>query len=373
MVDPNEKIALDDIMFDDILDGGVPTEPIDSDLKVEDDIIEDSVEDKKVDADVELESEIEDHGDEDLEDEEATRRPTKRGTVEDTTEDSETAPSTVVGDILDKLGYDTENEYDDTTEGLLQLTQDVGSQMAEDQLDQLFEKFPLVKNHLQYVLSGGDSQQFMKAYDPNNDYSRMDVSEGDIGSQRAVLGDYFKTKGHDDEFIQEILEDYQDSGKLFDKATRAKDALAKSQAEQREEMLKGQKTQQAETSRKQKEFWSGVHDTIENSTEFAGLTVPKREKSKFFSYISNPVTREGQTQRDLDHQNAEMEVKLAIDYLMFKGFKLEDIIKTKAKTSNAKSLRDKISKNEERIKSAKKATRRSRGGAVDLDNLDLNF
>jgi|TARA_R110002167_G_scaffold190722_2_gene393047 hypothetical protein len=367
MIDPNEKIALDDIMFDDILDGGVATEPVDAGLEIADDLVEEpEVEEEVID---DLSDDLgDDQGDEDSDDE-VEDKPLKEKTVEDSDGES----NTVVGDILEKLGYDTENEYDDTTEGLLQLTQDVGSQMAEDQLDQLFEKFPLVKNHLQYVLSGGDSQQFMKAYDPNNDYSKMDVSEGDIGSQRAVLSDYFKAKGHDSEFIEEILEDYQDSGKLFTKATRAKDALAQSQAKEREQLLEGQKSQQAETSKKQKEFWNGVYDTIENSNEFAGLTVPKREKSKFFGYISNPVNSNGQTQRDIDHGSAEMEVKLAIDYLMFKGFKLDDIIKTKAKTSNAKSLRDKISKNEEKIRSAKKTTRRSRGGSVDLDNLDLNF
>jgi hypothetical protein len=363
MIDPTEKIALDDIMFDDILDGGVTTEPVDAGLEVEDEVIEETV--SKEEIVDEPTTDVEDDKDEDLIEE------PKQSEKDE--QDSETTSNTVVGDILEKLGYDTENEYDDTTEGLLQLTQDVGSQIAEDQLDQLFEKFPLVKNHLQYVLSGGDSQQFMKAYDPNNDYSKMNVSEEDVVSQRAVLSDYFKAKGHEDDFIQEILEDYKDSGKLFDKATRAQEALAKSQGETRERMLQNQKTQQAENNKKQKEFWNGVYDTIENSTEFAGLTVPKREKTKFFNYISNPVTREGQTQRDLDHGNAEMEVKLAIDYLMFKGFKLDDIIKTKAKTSNAKSLRDKISKNEEKIRSAKKATRRPRGGAIDLDSLDLNF
>jgi len=364
MIDPNEKIALDDIMFDDILDGGVATEPIDAGLEIDNDVVEE--------PESEIESELTDNTEDDVE-EEQLKDDVENDVEDDTTEDSNTESSTVVGDILEKLGYDTENEYDDTTEGLLQLTQDVGSQMAEDQLDQLFEKFPLVKNHLQYVLSGGDSQQFMKAYDPNNDYSQMDVSEGDIASQRSVLSEYFKAKGHEDDFIQEILEDYQDSGKLFNKATRAKDALAESQTKQREQLLVGQKSQQVEATKKQKEFWNGVYDTIENSTEFAGLTVPKREKSKFFGYISNPVNRNGQTQRDVDHGNAEMEVKLAIDYLMFKGFKLDDIIQTKAKTSNAKSLRDKISKNEEKISSAKKTSRRSRGGAVDLDNLDLNF
>ena len=67
-----------------------------------------------------------------------------------------------------------------------------------------------------------------------------------------------------------------------------------------------------------------------------------------------------------------MDIKLAIDYLMFKGFKLDDIIKTKAKTSSAKSLRAKISKNDEKLKSAKRASRKS-NKAVDLDDLDLNF
>ena len=66
-----------------------------------------------------------------------------------------------------------------------------------------------------------------------------------------------------------------------------------------------------------------------------------------------------------------MEVKLAIDYLMYKGFNLSDIINTKAKTKATKSLRDKISKNEEKVKSARKATRRSKN--VDLDNLDLTI
>ena len=369
MTDPTEKIALDDIMFDDILDGGVATEPIDDGLELVDDLIEEpEIEDKVSD---DLIDDTDDQDDKGLDDDVEAKQ-TKKKTTDDS-DDSDAISNTVVGDILEKLGYDTENEYDDTTEGLLQLTQDVGSQMAEDQLDQLFEKFPLVKNHLQYVLSGGDSQQFMKAYDPNNDYSKMDVSEGDVGTQRAVLSDYFKAKGHEDDFIQEILEDYQDSGKLFNKATRAKDALAQSQTKEREQLLVGQKSQQVAASKKQKEFWNGVYETIENSDEFAGLTVPKREKSKFFGYISNPVNPEGQTQRDIDHGSAEMEVKLAIDYLMFKGFKLDDIIQTKAKTSNAKSLRDKISKNEEKIRSAKKTTRRARGGAVDLDNVDLNF
>ena len=66
-----------------------------------------------------------------------------------------------------------------------------------------------------------------------------------------------------------------------------------------------------------------------------------------------------------------METKLAIDYLMYKGFNLDQIINTKAKTKASKSLREKISKNEETVKSARRKSRRSKN--VDLDDLDLSI
>jgi hypothetical protein len=83
------------------------------------------------------------------------------------------------------------------------------------------------------------------------------------------------------------------------------------------------------------------------------------------------VSRDGRTQRDLDHAEADMDVKLAIDYLMFKGFNLDTIIDKKAKTKQTKSLRDKIAKNEASVKSARKASRSRK--SFDIDDLDLSI
>ena len=224
------------------------------------------------------------------------------------------------------------------------MTQDLGAKMAEDQLDQLFGNFPLIQEHLNYVLAGGDSQQFMKAYDPDNDYGTLEISDNDIRTQRSVLATYFKAKGHEDEFINELLEDYEDNGKLFSKASQAKKALAQSQASYRQEIVEKQKEEQKTKMQEQQEFWNGVYETIDNSDEFAGLRVPKREKSKFFDYLSKPITKDGHTQRDLDHKDSDMEVKLAIDYLMFKGFNLDKVISGKAKTAATKSLKDRIAR-----------------------------
>jgi len=199
----------------------------------------------------------------------------------------------------------------------------------------------------------------------------MEIAEDDSRSQKAILSDYFQQKGHDADFIKEMLEDYEDSGKLANKANAAKDALGKVQAQQKEQLVEQQRAELQKQQEQQMEFWNGVQETIKESKEFAGLQVPEREKSKFFNYLSKPVTKEGYTQRDIDHSEAEMEKKLAIDYLMYKGFNLEDIINKKARTTATKTLRQKITKNEETVKSARKRSTRKK--SFDLDNLDLNI
>ena len=361
----NKNISLDDISFDDMFDGGLDIKQEEAPVAEVETEAKESVDELDSDA----QSKVEDKEEKEVEDDLPETKEEVEEEEEEVQDDNEEA--TVVSEILSKLGYDTEEEYDDTTEGLLQLTQDVGKQMAEQQLDELFENFPLVKNHLEYVLNGGDSQNFMQAYDPNLDYNKVDISEDDTRSQKAILSDYFSTKGHDSDFINELLEDYEDTGKLYQKAEAAKKSLAGMQAEQRQKLVQEQKAQKEQTAKQQEEFWGGVQKTISEADNLAGLSITQRDKGKFFDYISKPVTKDGYTQRDLDHNEAEMDVKLAIDYLMYKGFNLNDVINKKARTKNARSLRDKISKNEESIKSARKASRRRK--SFDIDDLDLSI
>jgi len=364
-MDPNEKIQLDDITFDDVIGGdGVDTvaevEPIEEVAEEKEEVQEEpQAELEDIDEEEEeLEEEIDEEDEEEDEEEES-----------DDEEVKSTEDSTVVSEILDSLGY--EGEYDDTAEGLTAMTKDIASQMADERIDEVLEKFPLVKKHMEYVLAGGESQKFMKAFDPTLDYNQMDIAEDDSRSQKAILTDYFNQKGHDGDFIKEMLEDYEDSGKLFKKAEAAKQALGKVQAREKEQLVERQRAELQQQQEKQMEFWNGVQETIKESKEFAGLQVPEREKTKFFNYLSKPVTKEGYTQRDLDHSEAEMDVKLAIDYLMYKGFNLENIINKKAKTTATKTLRQKIAKNEETVKSARKRSTRKK--SFDLDNLDLSI
>ena len=370
----DKNINIDDITFEDMLGEGVDVaDSLDTPEEIETPKEEEDGKETFAETSLDSDAESKQEEEEDIVEEEVT---TETKTKEDTTEESDDTDEkekddSIVAQVLDTLGYEPEKTYEDTTEGLVSMTKDLGGQMAEEQLKELFDKHPLVGKHLEYVLNGGESQNFMTANDPRSDYSKVTIQEEDAQTQKYVLGEYFKMKGHDESFINELLEDYQDTGKLYKKANAAKDALTKAQTEYKQEMIVEQKKEQQVKYTEQKKFWDGVYDTIDTSKEFKGIAVPEREKNKFFNYLSKPVTKEGYTQRDLDHSKADMDSKLAIDYLMFKGFNLDKLIDKKARTKSTIRLKDKIKGHQDTIKSARKTAKRSKG--IDIDDLDLSL
>lgn len=378
MATKEQKLNIADITFDDFIGDGLNTlDEQETNLKDELENEEESEEDDDSNDSDNSDSpsskrnrrdEDEDDDDEELQ----SNKYSKDDQDEDDEfdeEDSEESGS-VAESIAKALGYDIENDYADTEEGLVEFTKDIAQNIAEDQLNELFQQFPLVQKHLDFVLAGGDSEKFFQAYNPNMDYSNYEIDQNDNRTQKAFVSEYFKSKGHDEEFIKDMLEDYEDSGKLYDKAIVAQKQLATIQSREREQIVEQQKREKAEQEKSQEEFWENVAATIDQGKEFAGIRIPEKEKAKFFDYISAPVDKSGRTRRDMDYSNSDLDVKLAIDYLMYKGMNLQDIITTKAKTESVMNLRDKIQRNEERVKNYGKVER-NRTKKFDPDQLDM--
>jgi hypothetical protein len=352
------KLDISAISFDDMLGEGVetqevesPAEQLDNEVDAEEVVEDEEIVNEEVDYD---EEEVNEEVDED---------------DDDYNEDEEGEPSPmVINEIADTLGFELNGDYDDTVEGLTNFVRDISQQAAEDQLQSLFEQYPEVQKHLDFVMSGGQSERFMEAYNPQTDFAAIEIDENNINTQRALLGQYFLAKGHDQEFIEEMLDTMESNGKLYDKSLKAKDELAYAQEEYRKQVLAEQKRAFDEEQKEIEEYWNGVANTIEDGNVFAGITIPDRKKSEFFGYISQVVGPNGETQRDLDMQELDMETRIAMDYLAFTGFKLDDIIDKKARTKSAQSLRERIISNEERVKSARKARRSKK---FDVDSLDM--
>jgi hypothetical protein len=359
----DDKLNFSDITFDDFVGDGLDT--VTDDVKDKKDIKDDGLDDEEIDDKDDSDDGLGTDDSDDSDD---------RNNDDDDDDDDQGSNSdsddedSLFTSIAKSLGYELENEYEDSEEGMVEFTKEIAQNMAEDQLQALFEQFPLVQKHLDFVMAGGDPEKFFETYNPQADYSKMELDQDDTRTQKSLLTEFFRTKGHDENFIKEMIEDYEDSGKLYAKANAAKTQLSTIQAKQKEQIVVQQKAQREADIKAQNEFWEGVAETIEKGKEFAGIRIPEKEKSKFFDYISRPVDKSGKTRRDDDYSKASLDVKLAIDYLMFKGFKLKDIIQTKAKTENAVSLREKLLRDENRrLKGSNKVNKNK---SFDVDSLD---
>mgnify|MGYP003108751816 CR=1 FL=1 len=375
----DDKLNFDDLSFDDMIDEGIKpgaSEEVVAEEPVTNEIEAAPVGDVKEAADT-LDEDAEKKEEETVpeahlvEEKETKVESQPQENIEGNIEGGVEGDSTVVSEVMSNLGFDLgDDTYDDNVDGLTKLTKDVGDKIAQEHMKELFEEFPLVKEHLEYVIAGGQSQNFMQAYDPKLDFARIKLSDKDTATQKMLVSKYFKEKGHDEGFVNELIEDYEDGGKLMSKAQLAQKALVNSQKVERAKLVQQQKQEHQQQRQQQKKFWDDVYETIDTSKEFSGIVIPQNEKNKFFKYLTTPVRGDGTTKRDIDHTESSIQTKLAIDYLMFKGFKLDDVIKNKVKTSKAKDLRSRITTNESRTKSAKRSSRRNTG--FDIEDLDLS-
>ena len=356
------KIKLEDITFEDMIGEGLEESPVEE-VK-EEKAPEAVLEDKTLDEDIEEKKE-------EVEEEKEVVELKSNKEVKES-EEVETEDGTIISEIASNFGYDLEGEYDDTPEGLTEMTKELAGKVAEGQLDKIFEAYPEVQKHLEYVMNGGDSRNFITSTNTIKDLEEFKLTKDNINSQQAIMAEYLKAKGHEDEFISDLLNDYMDGNKLYEKSVKAKQALIKYQKDINEKEMKAQEERLAKEQAGRTEFWNGVRDTISTNKEFKGFTIQEKDKSKFFDFLSKPVEKDGSTARDKAYTEADTETKLAIDYLLFKGFDIKSIVATKAKTKASKDLRSRLKSSSNKIKSAKKGVRTSSGN-FDVDDLDLDL
>jgi len=362
----NNQIQPLDIEFDDIL----TPQPVGEEPAKEEAVKTQEPVADIVPADIDSDEERKEVEEEKVE-EPVAKEPTPKLETKEPEVEPEVEEGTIVGEILEKFGYDNiDEEFEDTTEGLTRLTEVLSEKLAVETLDSLFEKFPTVQKHLEYVQQGGDPNEFMRAFTPEVDYSRIEVKEGDVNTQKKILTEYFIARGTEKDFIGDMLESYEDKGTLKDKAVAAQKALSDAQAAQREAKLQQQRDKYLQQQQQTQKMWENIGNTISNATELSGIPISQRDKNKFYDYISKPVDSYGNTQRDIDMQRAELDTKLAMDFLMFKGFELDKFIGKKASTKAAQTLKEKLERNSKRPKSV-----RTGDGAFNnnIESIDLDF
>ena len=164
---PDDKLNIDSLTLDNVIGDGVETvEDVQDVVEEVPQEVEEEVQDEHVDPEV---------GDEDADDDYYEQPEEEETYVEDEHEEEE--PASVAAEVARTLGFELEGDYDDSLEGITNFVRDISQNAAEDQLQSLFEQFPEVQQHLDYVLAGGDSRAFFQSQGQQVDYSAIEVNE----------------------------------------------------------------------------------------------------------------------------------------------------------------------------------------------------
>ena len=255
------------------------------------------------------------------------------------TEDEES----IISELQSKLGYELEGEFDESIDGLLDFTKATAEKMAQEQMQNVFSAFPDVQEYLNYRANGGDPKKYFQTAAPERDFSAMEVKEGDVITQKQIVGAYLEAQGFDASEIQETVEDYEDAGILERHAKKALTRLQDKQAKDKQALIEQQRQQAEAQAQENEKMWNEINGLVQTGS-LKGLTVPERDKKRFFEWMATPIDQQGNSQRSVDRAKLDQETLLALEYIVYKGFDLSKLVANNNTTQKARSLRSKLSK-----------------------------
>lgn len=246
----------------------------------------------------------------------------------------------IIATLSEKLGYEVEGEFAEDYDGLAGYTNAVADQIANERLEKIFASYPDVQEYFEYRANNGDPIRYFEAQQAELDYNSLTVDDN-LATQKRVVMDGMRQAGFGEEDITEMVDDLQDSGLLKKQAERYLGRLQATQADRKGQLLEQQKQQAAQQQAQADAYWNEVQTTIQTGN-LKGLSIPQRQRGKFYEWMTNPVNDQGATQRDIDRNNIDQETALAVEYLLYQGFDLQKLAKNAASTQKVSSLKSKL-------------------------------
>mgnify|MGYP000447931596 CR=1 FL=1 len=252
----------------------------------------------------------------------------------------EAADASMFATLGNKLGYEIEGDFSEDYDGLAAYTNEVGKQIANEQLEKIFAAMPDVQEYFNYRANNGDPIKYFEAQRAEMDYGTLQVDDN-IAVQKRVVIDGMRQQGFGDEDISRMVESYEDAGILKDNASIYLQQLQRTQGQRKETLLAQQREQAVQQQAEADAYWNSVQQTI-NAGALKGMSIPQRQRGKFYDWMTSPINDQGATQRDIDRQNIDQETALAVEYLLYQGFDLKKLASNAASTQKVSSLKSKL-------------------------------
>lgn len=187
-----------------------------------------------------------------------------------------------------------------------------------------------------YIKNGGRFEDFYERQSQVVSYDTLDME--DESNQKAVVRDYMRLQGYNDEQINRKIERYEDADMLEDEAADAVTYLKRvhehelQQAQAEQEQLRQAQEQQA------MQFMNDLNTTISSLNNIRGISVPKEDRKALLDYITR-VDADGLTQYQKDFNQNMVENLIESAYFTMKGDALLGTAKRDGQTSAASKLR----------------------------------
>ena len=189
----------------------------------------------------------------------------------------------------------------------------------------------------QYVKNGGRFEDFYQTQQRSMYYNNIDIE--DESNQKAVVRDYYKLQGMNDEQINRKIERYEDADMLEDEATDAVNYLKAYEAQQAQYMAQQQEAQRQAQEQQAAQFVEDLTNGINGLADIRGIAIPKEDKKALYDYITK-TDADGLTQYQKDFNGNLVNNLIESAYFTMKGDALLGEARRNGQTSAASKLRN---------------------------------
>lgn len=256
--------------------------------------------------------------------------------LDDTTQVENPDEAQQIGAFFDAfaeaLNWDVNDEDKPSSiEGLIDYIGEIVKQnskpdYADDRIEQLDA----------YVRNGGKFEDFYNNQSQVQQYDTLDME--DETNQKAVVRDYMKLQGYNDEQINRKIERYEDADMLEDEAADAVVYLKRVREQQLQQAQAEQEQLRLANEQQAIQFMDSLNSSIASLDNIRGISVPKEDRKALLDYITK-TDADGLTQYQKDFNKNMVTNLIESAYFTMKGDALLNTAQRNGQTSAASKLR----------------------------------
>ena len=218
---------------------------------------------------------------------------------------------------------------------------EAGYLIHESMQKALFSKYPDVAQYIQ-LREQGFSPEEAKGKEIV-DWDKVKITKDTVEEAKKAIKTLYVKRGFSETKADSIIKAYELDNTL---ESEGKDAVKELKALQEKEITdrNNQKIYQEQQEKliAEKEY-NTVTQVISNK-QFGGIKIADTEVKPFIDYLYKPLDINGNTQAMIDAEQAELDTRLAIEYIRFKKMNLSDIVAMEKNKETVKTIKAKIAR-----------------------------